>query len=62
MSVTSIENVSDFVCGLNALIGLHQHPVDQQFGQFGGQRVRIENRHGCFLAADLNEMHSIWNA
>lgn len=28
--ITSIENVSDFVCDLNALVGVHQHPVDQQ--------------------------------
>ena len=26
---TSIENVLDFICNLNALIGVHQHPVDQ---------------------------------
>ena len=43
MSVTSIENIPDFVRDLHALIGVHQHPVDQQLGQLGGQRVRIEN-------------------
>lgn len=53
MSVTSIENVLDFVCDLNALIGVHQHPVDQQLGQLGGQRVRVKNRLGRFLAAVL---------
>ena len=30
-----------------------QHPVDQQLGQLGGQRVRIENCLGRFLAAVL---------
>ena len=29
MTATSIENVLDFVCDLNALVGVHQHPVDQ---------------------------------
>ncbi len=53
MSATSIENVLDFICNLNALIGVHQHPVDQQLGQLGGQRVSIENRLGRFLAAVL---------
>ena len=53
MSATSIENISDFVRDLNSLIGVHQHPVDQQLGQLGGQRVRIENRLGRFLAAVL---------
>ena len=42
-----------FVCNLNTLVGVHQHPVDQQLGQLGGQRVRIENRLGRFLAAVL---------
>ena len=53
MTATSIENVLDFICDLNALIGVHQHPVDQQLGQLGGQRVRIENHLGRFLAAVL---------
>ena len=53
MTATSIENVLDFVCDLNALIRVHQHPVDQQLGQLGGQRVRIENRLGRFLTAVL---------
>ena len=53
MSVTSIENIPDFVRDLHALIGVHQHPVDQQLGQLGGQRVRIENHLGRFLAAVL---------
>ena len=53
MSATSSENVLDFICNLNALIGVHQHPVDQQLGQLGGQRVRIENRFGRFPAAVL---------
>ena len=42
MSVTSIENVLDFVCDLNALVRVHQYPVDQQLGQLGGQCVRIK--------------------
>ena len=53
MTATSIKNVLDFVCDLDALIGIYQHPVDQQLGQLGGQRVRIENRLGRFLAACL---------
>ena len=53
MTATSIKNVLDFVCDLNALVGVHQHPVDQQLGQLGGQRVRIENCLGRFLAAVL---------
>ena len=53
MTATSIKNVLDFVCDLDALIGIYQHPVDQQLGQLGGQRVRIENRLGRFLAAVL---------
>ena len=53
MSATSIENISDFVRDLNSLIGVHQHPVDQQLGQLGGQRVRIKNCLGRFLAAVL---------
>lgn len=53
MTATSIKNVLDFVCDLNALVGVHQYPVDQQLGQLGGQRVRIENRLGRFLAAVL---------
>ena len=43
----------DFVCNLNTLVGVHQHPVDQQLGQLGGQRVRIEDCLGRFLAAVL---------
>ena len=53
MTATSIKNVLDFVCDLNALVGVHQHPVDQQLGQLGGQRVRIENCLGRFHAAVL---------
>ena len=53
MTATSIKNVLDFACDLDALIGIYQHPVDQQLGQLGGQRVRIENRLGRFLAAVL---------
>ena len=53
MTATSIKNVLDFVCDLDALIGIYQHPVDQQLGQLGGQRVRIENHLGRFLAAVL---------
>ena len=53
MSATSIENISDFVRDLHALIGVHQHPVDQQLGQLAGQRICIENRFGRFLAAVL---------
>lgn len=34
-------------------MAIYQHPVDQQLGQLGGQRVRIENRLGRFLAAVL---------
>ena len=33
-----------FLCNLNALLGVHQHPVYQHLGQLGGQRVSIENR------------------
>lgn len=54
MSATSIENISDFVRDLNSLIGVHQHPVDQQLGQLGGQRVRIKECFGCLLAAVLS--------
>ena len=56
MTATSIKNVLDFVCDLDALVGVHQHPVDQQLGQLGGQRVRIENRLGRFLAAVLSRL------
>ena len=50
---TSIKNISDFVRDFHALVGVHQHPVDQQLGQFGGQCVRIKNRLGRFLSAVL---------
>ena len=53
MTATSIKNVLDFVCDLDALIGIYQHPVDQQLGQLGGQCVRIKNRLGRFLSAVL---------
>ena len=53
MSATSIENVLDFICDLNALVRVHQYPVDQQLGQLGGQCVRIKNRLGRFLSAVL---------
>ena len=56
MTATSIENVLDFICDLNALIGVHQHSVDQQLGQLGGQRVRIENHLGRLLAAVLSRL------
>ena len=56
MTATSIKNVLDFVCDLDALIRVHQHPVDQQLGQLGGQRVRIENCLGRFLAAVLSRL------
>ena len=46
MSATSNENILDFVRDLNALIGVHQHPVDQQLGQLCGQRVHIEKYNG----------------
>lgn len=29
MAATSIKNILDFVCDLNVLIGVHQHPFDQ---------------------------------
>ena len=56
MSATSNENILDFVRDLNALIGVHQHPVDQQLGQLCGQRVHIENCLGRFLAAVLSHL------
>lgn len=48
ISVTSIENIPDFVCNLNAFIRTYQHPVNQQSS---GQRVRRENCLGHFLTA-----------
>ena len=30
MTATSSENVLDFVCDLNALVGVHQYPVDDK--------------------------------
>ena len=56
MSAISNENILDFVRDLNALIGVHQHPVDQQLGQLCGQRVHIENCLGHFLAAVLSHL------
>lgn len=53
MFTTSIENVLDFVYDFNALIRVHQHSVNQQLD---GQRVRIGNRVGCFLAAILSRL------
>lgn len=35
MSATLIENILDFVCDLNAPVGVHQYPVNQQLGQVG---------------------------
>ena len=53
MTATSSKNVLDFICDFNALVRVHQYPVNQQLGQLGGQRVRIENCLGRFLAAVL---------
>ena len=39
---------------IHIFIGVHQHPVDQQLGQLGGQRVRIKECFGCLLAAVLS--------
>ena len=35
MVVTSIENVLDFICDFNAVVGAHKHPVNEKVGQFG---------------------------
>ena len=57
MTATSIENVLDFIFDFNALVGVHQYPVDQQLGQLGGQRIcmlstisRIRSLLVCFSA------------
>lgn len=30
MVVTSIENVLDFICDFNAVVGVHKHPINQK--------------------------------
>ena len=56
MSATSNKNILDFVRTLNALLEVHQHPVDQHLGQLCGQRVHIENCLDRFLAAVLSHL------
>ena len=48
MVVTSIENVLDFICDFNAVVGAHKHPVNEKVGQFGSQTFGVENRSRGF--------------
>ena len=39
MVVTSIENVLDFICDFNAVVGVHKHPINQKVCQLGCQSL-----------------------